>query len=64
MENKCRIDNVRWHVKIYKRLPYIFVLAFTISDIKILNILPSKIRSRSWSIIFALTLFDGKYQNL
>ena len=44
--------------------PTRFALAFTVSDIKILNILPSKSRSRSRIAIFALTLFHGKYQNL
>ena len=44
------------NVKIYKCLQHIFALALTISEIYIFkNFLPPKIRSRSWSAIFAIT---------
>ena len=50
--------------KIYKYLPYIFVLALSVSEIlKKLNLL-LKSRSKLQSAIFSITPFDGICQNL
>ena len=52
------------NVQIYKSPPHIFVLALTVSEVKISNYLPLKSRSRSRSTLFTITTFDGNCQNL
>ena len=52
------------NVKNLRMFLHIFELALTFSEIKMLNFLPLKSRSRSRCAIFAIIPFDGKCQNL
>ena len=48
------------NVKIYKRPTYFCASSYRFRYIQILNVWPSKSRSKSQSTIFAVTPFDGK----
>ena len=52
------------NIKVYKSRRRLFSLSLAISEIKHFKILTLKSESRSQSTIFAMTPFDGKYQNL
>ena len=57
------IDTIRWQIptSIKVIIPLVFMLTHHFRDIKVWNVWPWMIRSRSWSTTFAVVPFNGKY---